>query len=84
MQVFFQFVERKLRSDRDAVIQHMKIRLFEINDPLTMRILHISIAYIPFPGDGPVKNLRATGHFMDLNWNSFGDAPQSFSKPIPP
>jgi hypothetical protein len=69
--VFLQLRKFYFSINWHAVIQDVQIRFLKINNLFPFCILYIRIPNIPLSWHNPVKNLCASRHFMQFNWNMF-------------
>src|SRR6266851_4168472 len=60
----------------------MKIGFAKVDDLLALGILDISVANVPFLGDGPVKHLSSAGHFADGHRNMLPNPAQRFADAV--
>lgn len=67
---------------RRAVVDDVQVRALKVDDLATVWRTNVSILNVPFLRYCPVKNLRASGHFMDSNRNNAVDAPKRLANAI--
>jgi hypothetical protein len=76
-EMLLQLIEAHPCVHGDTVVNHVQIRLLEIDDLLTMSISNVSVAYVPLPRHSPVEHRGAGRNFMNLQ----GDVlPQSIQR----
>src|SRR4026207_1487080 len=82
MEVRSQFRERHCGLYSHAVVDHMQIRLVEIDDPSAVGISNVRVADVPLARHSPVEDLGSGRHIADLQRDPLTDAAQRFSQPI--
>ena len=80
VQVFLQLGQRYPFPDRNAVVDDVKIRLLEVDDPFALRVLHEGVADVPLLGDRPVEDLGAAGDFANHERNVLGNMSQGLAE----
>src|SRR6266446_3944929 len=68
VKMWFQFTSVHRSFYRDAISDHVQATFLEIDQAFSSSILDVSITDVPFVGNGPIQDRRATGNFLDGEW----------------